>query len=56
MSMTICEDRHEQIIYTKWDRLNRRLPCPLCKALGVIAEMEEDIKNLEKEMKEEVGV
>ena len=46
MSMQLCEDRHEPVVYTKYDHRNKLHKCPVCEALDKIAQLEEEVDNL----------
>ncbi len=51
MSMTICEDRHEPVVYEDWDyRTKHKNPCPVCEVLDREAVLEERVEELEKEL------
>lgn len=53
MSMTICEDRHEPVVYEDYDyRTKKRNPCPVCEVLDREAVLEERIEELEEEKRE----
>lgn len=61
MSMTICEDRHEPVVYTDYDHRNQHHKCPVCEALDKVAELKEDldslvkrVSDLESELEEEI--
>lgn len=53
MSMTICEDRHEPVIYEDYDFRTRKVrPCPVCEVLDREAILEEELKELKEEKEE----
>ncbi len=55
MSMTICEDRHEAVVYENYNyRTIKRNPCPVCEALDREAILQEQVDELEKRLREEV--
>ncbi len=43
MSMTICEDRHEPVVYEDYDyRTKKANPCPVCEVLDREAVLQEE--------------
>ena len=52
MSMTMCEDRHDPVVYTGYDHRNVHHKCPVCEALNRVAELEEEIEELKEQIKE----
>ena len=53
MSMVICKDRHEPIVYEDWNMYSKRkAPCPVCEVLDREAVLEEDISILRGQVKE----
>uniref|UniRef100_A0A6M3L6G8 Uncharacterized protein n=1 Tax=viral metagenome TaxID=1070528 RepID=A0A6M3L6G8_9ZZZZ len=56
MSMIICDDRHEPVVYTDYDNRNKFHKCPLCEVLDELAELRDDYGTLEvahRDLKEE---
>jgi hypothetical protein len=51
MSMKMCFNGHDSIVYTDYDHKNRYHKCPLCEALSKIAELEEENASLTKNAK-----
>lgn len=42
MSMEMCDDRHEPVVYTKYDNRNKFHKCPVCEALDRVAEIQDE--------------
>ena len=51
MSMTMCEDRHDPVVYTEYDHRNKYHKCPVCEALDRVSELEDINKELHDEIK-----
>lgn len=51
MSMAICEERHEAVVYEDWNfRSGKRSPCPVCEVLDRESVLEDRIQAAEDEM------